>query len=207
MIPYEIFCDDLPDNFVFDGSSLAIDTEAMGLNIKRDRLCLVQMCGEKGKIALVKYDLNSKYKSPNLIKVLQDPAITKIFHFARFDVAILKHYLNINTIENIFCTKIASKLARTYTDRHGLKTLVREICSITMDKEQQTSNWGSDKLSAEQIDYAISDVIYLHKIMDYLKNMLQNANRLDLAIRCSQAINLISELDIYDFGTKLFEHI
>jgi ribonuclease D len=207
MLPYEIFHEDLPDNFVLDGKSIAIDTEAMGLNIKRDRLCLVQMCDEKSRVVLVKYDLNSAYKSPNLIKLLEDSSVVKIFHFARFDVAILKHYLNIQKVENIFCTKIASKLARTYTDRHGLKTLVREVCSIVMDKEQQTSNWGADKLSNEQIEYAISDVIYLHRIKDCLTKMLQTENRLNLALSCSQAINLITDLDINDFGTKLFEHI
>jgi len=205
---YKMFYGDLPEDYhSFLKGSVAIDTEAMGLNIKRDRLCLVQMCDENGNIAIVKYNLGAGYSSPNLCKLLADESVVKIFHFARFDVAILRQYLGLEDAANIYCTKIASKLARTYTDRHGLKTLVREICSITMDKEQQTSNWGSDNLSPEQIEYAISDVIYLHKIMAELTKMLQNSNRYHLALDCFKAMKLVTTLDLCDFGTKLFDHL
>ena len=204
---YKLFYNDLPDDISFLKGSVAIDTEAMGLNIKRDRLCLVQMCDEDQNIVIVKYNSGNDYKSPNLIRLLEDEKHQKIFHFARFDVAILCHYLGISGINNIFCTKIASKLARTYTDRHGLKTLVREICGIVMDKEQQTSNWGVDILSEEQINYAISDVIYLHQIMRSLIKMLDITNRTSLANKCFETINLITSLDLQDFGTKLFEHL
>ena len=204
---YKLFFNDLPDDISFLKGSIAIDTEAMGLNIKRDRLCLVQMCDENSNVVLVKYNTNCDYKSPNLVKLLEDENRLKIFHFARFDVAIMKHYLKIKSINNIFCTKIASKLARTYTDRHGLKTLVSEICHVVMDKEQQTSNWGIDELSSEQIQYAISDVIYLHRMLDHLSKMLKTLNRYDLAIECFNTINLIADLDIQDFGLRLFEHL
>ncbi len=204
---YKLFYNDIPSDLAGLGKSIAIDTEAMGLSILRDRLCLIQMCDENNNIVLVKFNLDSDFQSPNLIKLLTDPSVEKIFHFARFDVAIIKYYLKIQFIPNIFCTKISSKLVRTYTDRHGLKTLVREFTDVILDKEQQTSNWGSAVLSKEQIDYAISDVLYLHRIKAGMLKMLESTKRHEIAYRCFDALNLICDLDIQGFsGSDAFNH-
>jgi ribonuclease D len=204
---YKLFYNDIPSDLAGLGKSIAIDTEAMGLSILRDRLCLIQMCDENNNIVLVKFNLDSDFQSPNLIQLFTDPSVEKIFHFARFDVAIIKYYLKIQFIPNIFCTKISSKLVRTYTDRHGLKTLVREFTDVVLDKEQQTSNWGSSVLSKEQIDYAISDVLYLHRIKDGMLKMLESTKRREIAYRCFDALNLICDLDIQGFsGSDAFNH-
>ena len=204
---YQLFEGDLPNDLANLGKSIAIDTEAMGLNILRDRLCLVQMCDENGTIVLVKFNLDKPYNAPNLTRLMMDEGVEKIFHFARFDVAIIKYYLNIKYIPNVFCTKISSKLARTYTDRHGLKTLVREFTDIVLDKEQQTSNWGSSVLTKEQIDYAICDVIYLHKIKDGLVKILGASGRLEIAYKCFASLDLVCDLDIGSFGgSDIFNH-
>ena len=194
---------DLMDNYQ-DSKYIAIDTEAMGLIHGRDRLCLIQMCNEKGLTSCIKIDANCK-SSNNIKKLCENKNIQKIFHFARFDIAALKCNLDINT-ENIFCTKIASKLARTYTNKHGLKELINELVGIELDKSSQCSDWGSqDNLSIDQINYAANDVIYLIEAMQKLKNILVREGRYELAQRCFQSISVHAELDIYKFS-NIFEH-
>ncbi len=185
-------------------SYLAIDTEAMGLVHGRDRLCLVQICNEFNRTSFVKIELN-KSPCPHLKALLEDEKITKIFHFARFDVAALKCNLGINT-KNIFCTKIASKLARTYTNKHGLKDLINELLGIELDKSSQSSDWGSNEnLSKDQLDYAANDVRYLIEAMNKLKVILKRENRYELAQKCFKTIALHADLDILKFS-NIFEH-
>lgn len=175
----------------------------MGLQIKRDKLCVVQLCDAKGKICLVQFASND-YTAPNLKKLLLDESRVKIFHFARFDLAILEHYLGI-TLKNIFCTKIASKLVRTYTDSHGLKDICRELLGIQLSKQQQSSDWGLQTLSKDQQEYAARDVIYLHELRDKFTEMLVRENRLKLAqdlftflpIRASLDLAGWNEIDIF----------
>ena len=169
---------DLPDNLTFTGA-VAIDTETMGLNPLRDRLCLVQLSSGDGNAHLVKFapDLEKNgYNAPNLSRLLADPAITKIFHFARFDIAVLQKYLGVITTP-IYCTKIAAKLARTYSDRHGLKELCREMLGVELNKASQSSDWGQDNLSQDQQNYAAQDVLYLHRLRDKLNAMLKREGR------------------------------
>ena len=185
-------------------SYLAVDTEAMGLMHGRDRLCLIQICNELNLTTCIKIELNNS-DSPNIKKLFEDTKIMKIFHYARFDVAALKCNLAINT-SNIFCTKIASKLARTYTNRHGLKDLINELVGIELDKSSQSSDWGStDDLSNTQIDYAANDVRYLIEAMQKLRVILKREGRYDLAQKCFKAIPIHSELDILKFQ-NVFEH-
>jgi len=199
-----IFLNDLPDDLVLLGP-ISIDTEAMGLNINRDRLCLVQIADSNGKIFVVKFPVNS-YKAPNLSKVLSDPSILKIFHFARFDVAMLYKYLNVTT-ENLYCTKIASRIARTYTDCHGLKDLCRELLGVTISKAQQSSDWGNAELSEEQIKYAAGDVVYLANLKKVLDKILVRENRLDLAHECFKFIAHRALLDIRGWADiDIFAH-
>lgn len=174
----KLFKDDLPDNIIIKGD-IAIDTETMGLLHKRDRLCLIQISDEDGNVFLVQFDKDIK-PAPNLTKLLSDTNIQKIFHFARFDVVAIYQYLGV-LVDNIYCTKIASKLARTYTDSHGLKDLCRELLSVQISKQQQSSDWGNDVLTKEQQVYAASDVLYLHKIRDRLTKMLVREKRFNLA--------------------------
>jgi len=180
-VTHHIYKGDLPDGLDL-GSTIAIDTETLGLNPLRDKLCLVQLSSGDGNAHLVQMD-RSSYNAPNLKALLADPNITKIFHFARFDVAVLFHYLGVITTP-VYCTKIASKLVRTYTDRHGLKDLCRELLDIEMSKVQQSSDWGAPELSDEQIAYAASDVLYLHKMKNRLDEMLARENRTELAQQC-----------------------
>ena len=191
-------------NLYKDSSYLAVDTEAMGLIHGRDRLCLIQICNESNLTACIKIELNNS-DSPNIKKLFEDNKIMKIFHYARFDVAALKCNLAINTT-NIFCTKIASKLARTYTNKHGLKDLINELIGIELDKSSQSSDWGSTKnLSKKQIDYAANDVRYLIEAMQKLKVILDREGRYDLAQKCFKTIPVHSELDILKFS-NIFEH-
>jgi ribonuclease D len=173
---------------------LAIDSEAMGLNMNRDRLCVIQLSNGDGNAYLISFD-GSNYDAPNLKKLLLDPKRVKIFHYARFDVAIIYKYLGIK-LENIYCTKIASKIARTYTEHHGLKDLCRELLDVNLSKQQQSSYWGAEELSKEQSNYAASDVLYLHKLKEMLDNMLSRESRLELAYRCFKFIPLRVELDV-----------
>ena len=202
------FCkNDLNDN-LFDlyqkSSYLAVDTEAMGLVHGRDRLCVIQISNEDNIATYIKIEMN--HTASNKVKLLfEDEKIKKIFHFARFDVAALKCNLQINT-QNIFCTKIASKLARTYTNKHGLKDLIYELVNVELDKSSQSSDWGSeDDFSREQIDYATNDVRYLIEAMKKLVVILKREKRYELAEKCFSVIPIYSELDIRKFS-NIFEH-
>lgn len=173
-----IYQHDLPDDFNLEGD-LAIDTETMGLNLHRDKLCLLQLSNGNGDAYLINF-IDKNYAAPNLKKLLLDKERCKIFHFARFDLAAIKKYLQID-LENIFCTKISSKLVRTYTESHGLKDLCRELLSMQLSKQQQSSYWGAEQLSNEQKEYAAKDVLYLHQLRDILQKMLIAEGRLEIA--------------------------
>ena len=198
---------DLPDELFKQykkSKYLAIDTEAMGLVHGRDRLCLIQISNEANLISCIKIEIGIK-ESKNIKNLLEDEKIMKIFHFARFDIAALKSNLGINT-QNIFCTKIASKLARTYTNKHGLKDLIYELLKIELDKSSQSSDWGSDDyLSTDQIDYAANDVRYLIPAMEKLTNILKREGRFDIASKSFNVVPILSELDIHKF-INIFEH-
>ena len=192
-IPIKLHKGDLPRELDF-GTSVAIDTETMGLKPYRDRLCLVQLSSGNGEAHLVQFE-QEDYQAPNLISLLQNPSILKIFHYARFDVAVMKMYLNATT-QSIFCTKIASKLVRTYTDRHGLKDLCRELLNKELSKQQQSSDWGTLTLTEEQMQYAASDVLYLHKIKEILANRLVREKREKIAKACFEFIGTRASLDL-----------
>jgi len=195
---------DLPDGLDF-GSSVAVDSETMGLNPHRDRLCVVQLSDGNGDAHLVKFR-QGEYAAPNLRALMTNPDVLKIFHFARFDVAVLKKYLEVDTVP-VYCTKIASKLVRTYTDRHGLKDLCRELGGVTLDKQQQSSDWGADEISAAQKDYAASDVLYLHKVKAKLDIMLAREGRMPLAQAAFDFLPTRCEMDLAGFGDMdIFSH-
>lgn len=195
---------DLPDTVTFEGS-VAIDTETLGLNPKRDRLCLVQLSAGDGTAHIVQLK-RGQYEAPNLKKLLSDPSITKIFHFARFDVAVMKEYLGVDTVP-VYCTKIASRLCRTYTDRHGLKDLCSELLDVKMDKHQQSSNWGAEELSQAQLSYAASDVLYLHKLKTKLDNMLKENGRAEIAQACFEFLKIRGQLDLEGWNDfDIFQH-
>ena len=199
-----IYIDDLPEDFEA-GAIVAIDTETMGLNPNRDRLCLVQLSSGNGDAHLVKI-AQPQAECPNLKLLLSDPAIIKIFHFARFDIAVLEH--NIGPVEGqIYCTKIASKLVRTYTDRHGLKDLCFELLRIDISKQQQSSDWGAADITNEQADYAAGDVLYLHQIRSHLNKMLEREKRQNLAEACFAFIRTRTALDLSGFADlDIFHH-
>jgi ribonuclease D len=184
---------DLPDLSRF-GREVAIDTETMGLDPHRDRLCVVQLSAGDGSSDVVQIPQDAT-EAPNLAKLLNDPGVTKIFHYARFDVAVLKHRFGVVT-GPVYCTKIASKLARTYTDRHGLKDLVRELLNIDLSKQQQSSDWGQDKLSEAQLEYAASDVLYLHDLKRHLDRILVREGRMELAQSCFNFLSTRIALDL-----------
>jgi len=194
---------DLPAGLTFP-NGIAIDTETMGLNPHRDRLCLVQLSGGDGTAHLVKFD-GRNYDAPHLKALLADPKTLKIFHFARFDIAVLEHYLAVVTTP-VYCTKIASKLARTYTDRHGLKDLVSEILGIEMSKQQQSSDWGAAELSDSQKAYAANDVLHLHALKTRLDEMLARTARQDLAKAAFGFLPVRSKLDLLGFEDDIFAH-
>ena len=196
--------DDLPDNIII-GDEVAIDTETLGLNIERDRLCLVQINFGVTETHLIKIKSNVA-PAPNLKKILEDKRIKKIFHFARFDVAVLNRYLS-TRVENIYCTKIASKIARTYTDKHSLKELCKELLNAELSKEQQSSDWGANTLSEKQMIYAANDVIFLHKIKECLDEILNRENKYDLAQSCFNFIETQVRLDLNGWKDQnIFEH-
>ncbi|OSQ50122.1 ribonuclease D [Thalassospira alkalitolerans] len=184
---------DLPDGLDL-GKIVAIDSETMGLNPHRDRLCVVQLSSGDGDAHLVKFD-GENYEAPNLKKLLADSSVLKLFHFGRFDIAVMDKYLGVRCAP-VYCTKIASKLVRTYTDRHGLKDLVRELAGVNLDKQQQSSDWGSADLSEEQIAYAASDVLYLHKAMEELDRRLAREGRTELARACFDFLPTRATLDL-----------
>ena len=185
-------------------SAIAIDTETMGLNPLRDRLCLIQLSDLAGYVTAIRIE-RGQTQSPNLKQLLEAPQITKIFHFARFDLATLQHHLSIVTTP-VFCTKIASKIARTYSPRHGLKALVQELENIELDKTQQSSDWGNvSALSDEQLSYAANDVRYLHALKEKLTNMLKREDRWELTQQCFSCLPTFVELDLKQYSS-IFEH-
>ncbi|MFY9590108.1 ribonuclease D [Rickettsia endosymbiont of Halotydeus destructor] len=199
-----IYQHDLPDDFHLEGD-LAIDTETMGLNLHRDNLCLLQLSNGNGDAHLINF-INKNYAAPNLKKLLLDKNRCKIFHFARFDLAAIKKYLQID-LENIFCTKISSKLVRTYTESHGLKDLCRELLSLQLSKQQQSSYWGAEQLSNEQKEYAAKDVLYLHQLRDILQKMLIAENRLEIAKNIFNFLPTRANLDLLGWSEiDIFAH-
>ena len=196
---------DLSDDVKFVGS-VAVDTETLGLNYKRDRLCLVQLCSADGEVHMVQIDKNHPEKAKNLRKLLENESVLKIFHFARFDISMIKNWLGANVFP-IYCTKIVSKLVRTYTDKHGLKMLCHEILHIDISKQEQSSYWGREQLTPEQLKYAAGDVIYLHKIKKELDEMLAREGKTQLAEACFAALPLISKLELENYSPEeLFTH-
>jgi len=192
------------------GPVVAIDTETMGLNPHRDRLCLVQLSSGDGHAHLVQIvprNLGGRgFECPNLRAVLSDPSVTKLMHFARFDVAVLQYSFGI-TVWPVRCTKIAAKLIRTYTDRHGLRDLCRDLLGVELKKEQQTSDWGAAQLTQEQLTYAASDVIHLHALWNRLEALLIREGRLDLAKTCFGFVPARAQLDLMGYGERdIFEH-
>lgn len=219
-----LYKNDLPNDLDL-GSVIAIDTETTGLNINRDRLCLIQISSGDGNCHLVQFEPpSSRYRNdspplnrgsvgsslltieaPNLKKLLSDNKILKLFHFARFDLVILQRNLGIE-INNIYCTKIASKLIRTYTDSHGLKALCEELLGVEISKKQQSSDWANETISEEQIKYAASDVLYLHQLKEKLDVMLIRENRLNLARECFAFLQTRARLDLAGFENDIFNH-
>ncbi len=195
---------DLPDLSRYT-SSVAIDTETMGLDPHRDRLCVVQLSNGDGTADVVQI-ARDRAAAPNLTKLLCDPAVTKIFHFARFDLAALFHALGVMP-EPVYCTKIASKLCRTYTDRHGLKDIVRELLNVDLSKQQQSSDWGAATLSEAQLSYAASDVLHLHALRDRLDAMLAREGRTELAQACFRFLPVRAQLDLQGWSeADIFAH-
>ena len=198
--------EDLPAGVLADGP-VAVDTETMGLVTIRDRLCVVQISDGKGDEHLVRFAPDSDYDAPNLKAVLADPARLKLFHFARFDLAAIEYYLGVEATP-CYCTKIASKLVRTYTDRHGLAKLCQELLSVDISKQQQSSDWGAEKLTKAQIDYAASDVLHLHKLRDALNVMLLREDRMDIAQACFDFLPTRAQLDLAGWpDTDIFAHV
>ncbi|MBL4891903.1 MAG: ribonuclease D [Rhizobiaceae bacterium] len=195
---------DLPDlSNYYD--SVAIDTETLGLNPLRDRLCVIQLSPGDGTADVVQIEKGQK-SAPNIEKLLGDPAVTKIFHFARFDLAVLYHSFGVMA-EPTYCTKIASKLTRTYTDRHGLKDLVRELTGSDISKQQQSSDWAAEELTKAQLDYAASDVLYLHELRAKLDQRLEREERIELAAAAFKFLPTRSKLDLAGWSeTDIFAH-
>jgi len=200
----KLYAHDLPDGLTL-GPMVAIDCETMGLHPKRDRLCLVQLSDGDGNVHLVQISKDVQ-PAPNLCKLLTDPSILKLFHFGRFDIAALYHCFGALAAP-VYCTKIASRLVRTYTDRHGLKFLLQEILSVDISKYQQSSDWGAAELSRAQIEYAASDVLYLHRLKDALDRMLEREGRNDLAQACFDFLPTRARLDLAGWPeTDIFAH-
>ena len=196
---------DLPDGLDL-GPVVAIDTETMGLDPRRDRLCVVQLSSGNGDAHLVQI-ARGQTSAPNLQHLLTDPAVVKLFHFGRFDIAALKNAFGVTT-SPVWCTKIASRLIRTFTDRHGLKYLLAELVGVDVSKQQQTSDWGSEELTEAQKEYAASDVLYLHRLKTALEERLSREGRMDLAQRCFDFLPTRAELDLmgWDEPNDLFHH-
>ena len=199
--------EDLPAGVFAAGADIAVDTETMGLITPRDRLCLVQLSDGGPDEHLVRFSPDSDYAAPNLRALLADPTRVKLFHFARFDLAAISHYLEV-TATPVYCTKIASRLVRTYTDRHGLKELVRELLGQDISKAQQSSDWGGPVLSDAQKEYAASDVRYLHAMREELDRRLAREGRTELAQACFQFLPWRAELDIAGWPeVDIFAHV
>lgn len=200
----ELHKGDLPQSHTFSGA-IAIDTETLGLNPLRDRLCLVQMSSGDGTAHLVQFAAGA-YEAPVLKALLEDPSVLKIYHFARFDLATLYHHLGVMAAP-VYCTKIASKFTRTYTDRHGLKDICRDLLNIDLSKHQQSSDWGAETLSQDQLNYAASDVFYLHRLKEELDIKLTRENRLDMAQACFEFLPARARLDLAGWSDMdIFAH-
>ena len=205
---YFLYQDDIPSNIKF-GDVIAIDTETMGLNLQRDRLCLIQLSNGDGNAHLVqisKKSLTNKKSFVNLKKIFNNPSSTKLFHFARFDIAVIEK--NICKLNGpVYCTKIASKLSRTFGARHGLSDLCKDLLGFELDKQNQTSDWGSENLNSAQLNYAASDVLYLHQIKIELDAILKRERKEDIAKQCFEFIKTRSKLDIIGFDNlDIFSH-
>ena len=195
---------DIPDNLSFHGT-VAVDTETSGLNLKRDRLCLIQLSDGNGDAHLVHFP-TPRYEAPRLKQLIADETVTKLFHFARFDIAVLSQRLNVQCTP-VYCTKIASKLVRTYTDRHSLKELCQDLLGIELTKAQQSSDWGKAVLTQEQQIYAAADVLHLHRLREKLDVMLEREDRSDLANKCFAFIQTRARLDLAGWGEDdIFAH-
>ena len=196
---------DLPDGLDL-GPSVAIDTETMGLDPRRDRLCLVQLSAGDGNAHLVQI-AKGQQNAPNLERLLTDPGTLKIFHFGRFDIAAMENAFGVTT-EPVYCTKIASKLIRTFTDRHGLKYLLQELVGVDVSKQQQTSDWGAEDLTEAQMDYAASDVLYLHRLKEELDRRLAREGRAELAAACFDFLPVRARLDLLGWQdtNDIFQH-
>ncbi len=200
----KLYKNDLPDGLDL-GPLVAIDTETLGLNPHRDRLCLAQLSSGDNICHAVQFEAG-RYAAPNLKRLLADRNVTKLFHFARFDVAVFRQYLGVLT-GPVYCTKIASKLVRTYTDKHGLKDLVKELLGVDLSKEQQSSDWGAAELSEKQLSYAANDVAYLHRLRDVLDSMLAREGRTEIANACFAFLPARAELDLMGWeNTDIFAH-
>ena len=200
----ELHKGDLPDGLSL-GDLVAIDTETLGLNPNRDRLCLRQLSSGDGNAHLVQFEKDS-YDAPNLKALLTDTNVTKIFHFGRFDLAVMLRYLDV-LCEPVFCTKIASRLSRTYTDRHGLKDLCRELLNVELSKQQQSSDWGAAELTQAQHDYAASDVLYLHQLREKFLEMLDREGRMEVAEACFRFLPYRAALDLIGWADEdIFRH-
>jgi ribonuclease D len=194
---------DLPDGLLF-GDIVAIDTETMGLDPHRDRLCLVQLSRGDGDAHLVQF--TTAYDAPNLTGLLSDPTITKLFHYGRFDIAMFDKYLGVLTAP-VYCTKIASKLTRTYTDRHGLRDICRELLDVDISKQQQTSDWGAANLTEEQLAYAASDVLHLHRLKEIFDALLEREGRREIAEACFRFLPTRARLDLLGWDQEeIFAH-
>jgi ribonuclease D len=198
--------EDLPAEVFAPGAALAVDTETMGLVTPRDRLCVVQISDGGGDEHLVRFAAGSRYDAPNLKAVLADPARVKLYHFARFDLAAIEHYLGVMAAP-VFCTKIASKLTRTYTDRHGLKDIVRELLGEEISKQQQSSDWGAPSLNDAQREYAASDVRYLHRMVTIFEERLAREGRTQIAQACFDFLPTRARLDLDGWADRdIFTH-
>jgi ribonuclease D len=198
--------EDLPDGVLQGTSALAVDTETMGLITHRDRLCVVQISDGSGDEHLVRFNPGSSYDAPNLSAILADENRLKLYHFARFDIAAIQYYLGV-VAAPVFCTKIASKLVRTYTDRHGLRSLLQELLSVDISKQQQSSDWGAESLTEAQIAYAASDVLHLHRLREALIAMLEREGRLEMAEACFAFLPTRARLDLAGWAeTDIFAH-
>lgn len=199
-----VYKNDLPDGLDL-GPMVAIDCETMGLHPHRDRLCVVQLSGGDGHAHLVQVAIGQT-NAPNLCKLLTDPNVLKLFHFGRFDIAAMLNAFGVVTAP-VYCTKIASRLIRTYTDRHGLAKLLQELLQIDISKQQQSSDWGADTLTKAQIDYAASDVLYLHQLRDKLNKMLVREGRMEMAQACYDFLPMRAQLDLAGWpDTDIFAH-
>lgn len=199
-----LYKNDLPDGLSL-GSVVAIDCETMGLNPHRDRLCVVQMSGGDGHTHIVQIE-KGQTEAPNLCAMLTDPSVLKLFHYGRFDIAALFNTFGALTAP-VYCTKIASRLVRTYTDRHGLKNLTQELIGVDLSKQQQSSDWGAETLTDAQLEYAASDVLYLHRLRDELNKRLDRENRTEIAQACFDFLPMRAQLDLMGWpDTDIFAH-